>query len=121
MSYPSHSIIQLPTHTIGQSIHLINHNSLILQLTAHIIRLLPQIPNSPKHPIQLLILFMHKLTLPLLLHRCIVILSPVTPLLLIKGGIELRRVGQFTRRRRIGNRLLQLLPHLLYLRADIVD
>lgn len=121
MPYPRHAIIQLPTHPIRQRIHLLNHNSLILQLPPHIISLLPQIPNSPKHPIQLLILLMHKFTLPLQLHRSIVIISPILPLLFIKRGIKLRRIRQLARRRRIGYCRLQLLPHLLYFGAYIVD
>lgn len=121
MPYPRHASTQLPTHSIRQRIHLINHNSLILQLPPHIISLLPQVPNSPEHPIQLLILLMHKLTLPLLLHRSIVIISPVMLLLLVKSSIKLRRIRQLARCRRIGDRLLQLLPHLLYLCAHIVD
>lgn len=118
MSYPRHPIIQLPTHPIRKRINLINHNSLILQLPPHIIRLLSQIPHRPKHPIQLLILLMHQLRLPLLLKRRIIIIP--TPVLLVQRRIKLRRIRQLSSRR-YGHRLGQLGAHLLDFPAHIVD
>ncbi|KAL5364244.1 nucleosome assembly protein-domain-containing protein [Aspergillus floccosus] len=105
---------RLPPNPIRQRIHLSNHDRLLLQLAPHIIRLLPQCAHRPKYPIQLLILFMHQLHLPLLLHRRIVVL--ILAIAIPPGCtprpdiIKLRRVGQSARRRRHG--LLQLLPHL---------
>lgn len=121
MPNPRDPIIQLPTHPIRKRINLINHNSLILQLPPHIIRLLSQIPHRPKHPIQLLILLMHQLHLPLLLQRRIVIIPPPpTAVLLIQRRIKLRRIRQVLGRRS-GHGLRQLGAHLLDFPADIVD
>jgi hypothetical protein len=46
---------------------------LLFQLPSHIIGLLPQIPDCPKHAVELLVLFLHHLLLSLMLHLRIVI------------------------------------------------
>lgn len=91
MPHLGHPVLQLAPDPVSQGINLANHPRLILQLAAHVIRLLPQIPNSPKHPIQLLILLMHQLDLALLLHLGVVIVPGPSPLLVIIPRLEIRR------------------------------
>jgi len=69
------AILQLTPHSIRDIINTIQQFPLLLQLPAHRIRLLPQIPHRPKHAIKRNILLLQNLLLSLLLKLLIPILS----------------------------------------------
>ena len=68
MPYPRHSVTQLPADSVGECVDFIKHDRLVFKLTAHVIRLLSQVPNRTENTIQLLILLVKEVRLALLLH-----------------------------------------------------
>lgn len=86
MPDPLHPGSQLASHSIGDILHVLQENGLILQFPPHIARLATQVPHRPKHAIELLILGGQQFTLSLLLQRSIIIAARIDVLIKL-GGI----------------------------------